>query len=148
MASHAISPDRFESWYGLCRFNSMNLQSLQSVTKNPLGVIGGVCLGMGATFLFGRDGRRHRAIMRDKVKHYAHESTDFMSKATRDLANRSKGIAHGDLGTIRRKSNKQIDILQKHWSPATKLLVGLTSASLASALVCRGMKNMSRVSRR
>jgi hypothetical protein len=82
--------------------------------------ISGVGVGLGVSALFGTNGGRNRALLRDKVVHYGHETSDFVTKASRDLANRSKGLLHPK----RDGENTKLDILQSNWAPATKLLVG------------------------
>ena len=54
----------------------------------------GIALGAAGAFMFDpQQGRRRRALVRDKFVRGMHESRDFADAASRDIANRSQGIA-------------------------------------------------------
>ena len=59
--------------------------------------------GVGALIMFIFDpdnGRRRRALARDKVVHYGHEAVDAVEGAARDLRNRAQGIAAEARGAV------------------------------------------------
>ena len=61
-----------------------------------------VASGALAMFLLDPEmGRRRRALMRDKSMKYAHQAQRRVSKRSKDLRNRAKGLAH-DLRAERR----------------------------------------------
>lgn len=57
-------------------------------------------LGAAVVALSGRDGRRRRAVMRDKLIHGLHEVRDAADVSARDLGNRARGAAAGVKGAI------------------------------------------------
>lgn len=78
----------------------MNRQSWKS-----LGTVGlGAGLGAGLMYLLDpTGGRRRRAMARDKAIHTYHRGSDALRKSTRDLGNRSKGLAAGVRSRLRRE---------------------------------------------
>jgi uncharacterized membrane protein len=107
--------------------------------------------GIGAALMYFLDpdrGARRRALVRDKVKHAAHVTSDSANTARRDIANRTRGV----IARVRRGSNgepmqdnlveshaderetpgnRELDILQENWSPATRVLSGAAGGILA-----------------
>jgi gas vesicle protein len=58
------------------------------------GVATGLFLGALAMFIFDpQQGRRRRALARDKMVHYGKEAGDFVSGTAKDLSNRAYGVA-------------------------------------------------------
>lgn len=104
-----------------------------------------VGLGLGAGIMYLMDpnvGRRRRAIARDKSKHYLHEAEDAMSKATRDLSNRTRGVVAETRKAIRNRElphlTSQFEFGKENWSPAARLIgttigLGLTAAGFRAS---------------
>lgn len=110
----------------------------------------GAALGAGATLLLDpARGRRRRALVRDKAVHLGHAGRDSAEKALRDLRNRSIGVAHEGRKRIRERDfslpemssgspeRQRIDVLQRNWAPATRLLVGGCGLALCGAGLAR-----------
>ena len=54
----------------------------------------GIALGAASAFMFDpQQGRRRRALVRDKLVHGVHQGRDFADTASRDIRNRSQGVA-------------------------------------------------------
>jgi uncharacterized membrane protein len=115
--------------------------------------------GIGAALMYFLDpdrGARRRALVRDKFVHAAHVTGDTASTAGRDIANRTRGViarvrsstsngeeladhiveSHADERNelVRREDepeNRELDILQENWSPATRVLSGAAGGILA-----------------
>jgi len=57
------------------------------------GLATGFALGALAMFILDPEqGRRRRALVRDKAVHYGHEVSDLASGASKDLRNRARGV--------------------------------------------------------
>lgn len=110
----------------------------------------GAGLGAGAALLLDpASGRRRRALLRDKADHLAHLGRDSAGRAARDLRNRSVGTVHEgrrrlrdrdlSLGELspRRPRRERIDLLQRNWAPATRMLVGGLGLALCGAGLAR-----------
>jgi len=66
------------------------------------GLASGFALGALAMFILDPDqGRRRRALVRDKMVHYGNEVSDLASGASKDLRNRAKGVAAETRGLVR-----------------------------------------------
>ena len=66
------------------------------------GLAAGAALGALAMFIFDpQEGRRRRALARDKMVHYGHEVSDLASDTTKDLRNRAFGVAAEARGAVR-----------------------------------------------
>jgi uncharacterized membrane protein len=113
--------------------------------------------GIGAALMYFLDpdrGARRRALVRDKVVHAAHVTGDSASATRRDIANRTRGViarvlpdrstdyssgdnlveGHADDRYADEETtpqNRELDILQDHWSPATRALSGAAGGILA-----------------
>lgn len=112
----------------------------------------GAGIGAGAALLLDpARGRRRRALIRDKADHLTHAGRDSAAKALRDLKNRSVGTVHEGRRRLRerdlsmpelstdRPQRDRIDVLQRNWAPATRMLVGGLGLALCGAgLVRRG----------
>jgi gas vesicle protein len=67
-----------------------------------MGVATGLALGAIAMFIFDpQQGRRRRALARDKMAHYSREVGDFATRTTKDLQNRAYGLAKDAEGMVR-----------------------------------------------
>ncbi len=67
-----------------------------------MGVATGLALGAIAMFILDpQQGRRRRALARDKMVHYGREVGDFASRTTKDLSNRAYGLAKEAEGLAR-----------------------------------------------
>jgi gas vesicle protein len=69
--------------------------SAGTVTGVTVGAIGALALGAGLMFLLDpAQGRRRRALLRDKTYSAARRSADYAERTGRHLANRASGMAH------------------------------------------------------
>ena len=65
------------------------------------GLATGVAIGAAAMFIFDPDqGRRRRALARDKAVHYGKEAGDFATGTAKDLRNRARGVAAETRGAV------------------------------------------------
>lgn len=110
----------------------------------------GAGIGAGAALLLDpARGRRRRALIRDKADHLTHAGRDSAAKALRDLKNRSVGTVHEGRRRLRERDlsmpelstdapqRERIDVLQRNWAPATRLLVGGLGLALCGAGLAR-----------
>jgi hypothetical protein len=66
-----------------------------SVAGMTAGALGALALGAGLMFLLDpNQGRRRRALIRDKTYGYARRTADYAERTGRHLANRASGMAH------------------------------------------------------
>ncbi len=71
------------------------------IAKIALAAAIGAGVGALAMFIFDPDnGRRRRAIARDKVVHYGNEAVDAVEGAARDLRNRAQGVVAEARGAV------------------------------------------------
>lgn len=69
--------------------------------KVPGTAIAAASLGVATMYwLDPQQGKRRRAIARDKALHLAHATADLAGKASRDLRNRSRGLGHEVIGAV------------------------------------------------
>jgi len=62
----------------------------------------GYLLGALTMFVFDpQQGRRRRALVRDKMVQYGNEASDFVSGTAKDLRNRAQGVAAETRGMVR-----------------------------------------------
>ena len=67
-----------------------------------MGVATGLALGAFAMFIFDpQQGRRRRALARDKMVHYGKQVGDFATATSKDLTNRAYGLAKETEGMVR-----------------------------------------------
>ena len=67
-----------------------------------LGIATGLAVGALAMFIFDpQQGRRRRAIARDKAMHYGREAGKIVSSTSQDLKNRAYGLAKETEGMVR-----------------------------------------------
>ena len=67
-----------------------------------LGVATGLAVGAFAMFILDpQQGRRRRALARDKAAHYGREVGNFVSTTSQDLKNRAYGLAKEAEGMVR-----------------------------------------------
>jgi gas vesicle protein len=66
------------------------------------GLAAGVALGTLGMFIFDpKEGRRRRALARDKAVHYGREASDFATGTAKDLRNRAYGVAAETRSAVR-----------------------------------------------
>ena len=66
------------------------------------GLATGLAVGAAAMFIFDPDqGRRRRALARDKAVHYGKEAGDFATGTAKDLRNRAYGVAAETRGMVK-----------------------------------------------
>ncbi len=123
-------------------------------------MLAGMGLGAGLMYLFDpRMGRRRRAFVRDKVIHLGHEVQDVADVVRRDMSNRARGLASGDLSVLAGGKRALQDPLRGGWSPTARTLMtglgaglflwGLTrhaptaciAGTLGAALAAEGITN-------
>lgn len=110
----------------------------------------GVGLGASAALLLDpQRGRRRRALVRDKAVHLGTAGRHSAGKTWRDLRNRTVGIGHVGRRRLRerdlsmpslsrdRPQRQRIDVLQNHWAPATRMLVGGVGLALCGVALSR-----------
>lgn len=72
-----------------------------SSTPFLIGVAAGFALGALAMFILDPDqGRRRRALARDKIVHYQRRASDMVSGTAKDLGNRAYGMAAETRGMV------------------------------------------------
>ena len=68
------------------------------------GLATGLAVGAAAMFILDPDqGRRRRALARDKMAHYGNEASDAISGTAKDLRNRAYGVAAETRGAVQEK---------------------------------------------
>jgi len=102
--------------------------------------------GFGAALMYLLDpemGRKRRALARDKMLKTANKTAEVVDATSRDIKNRAvglvaeaKGRLNEKLGTtdgLEQQENtwRQLDFLQKNWSPATRFVAGAAGGFLA-----------------
>lgn len=90
-------------------------------------MLAGLGLGAGLMYLFDpRQGRRRRALARDKIVRMAHQAEDAVDVVTRDMKNRARGLASGDLSVLAGGKRALSNPLRGGWSPSARaLMLGL-----------------------
>jgi gas vesicle protein len=74
---------------------------IDDIAKIALAAAIGAGVGALAMFIFDPDnGRRRRALARDKMVHYGKEAVDAVESAARDLRNRAQGVAAEARGAV------------------------------------------------
>lgn len=79
-------------------------------------VTGVLALGAGAGLMYLLDplgGRRRRALVKDKLRHGAHEAGDTVSAAASDVSNRARGLAAEALGRFRHEEPDDEQLAQR-----------------------------------
>ena len=73
-----------------------------------MGVATGLALGALAMFIFDpQQGRRRRALARDKMVHYGKQVGELASSTSQDLKNRAYGLAKEAEGLVRERTGGQ-----------------------------------------
>ncbi len=89
--------------------------------------------GLGAGLMYVLDpqmGRRRRAVARDRAVHLAHEARDAAGTVARDMSNRARGLAAGDLSVLVGGKRALRNPLRGGWSPSGRTLLGLAGGGL------------------
>jgi hypothetical protein len=89
--------------------------------------------GLGAGLMYILDpqaGRRSRALARDKAVRLAHEARDAASVVGKDMKNRARGLASGDLSVLAGGKRALSNPLRGGWSPSARALMGLLGGGL------------------
>jgi hypothetical protein len=95
--------------------------------------LAGAGLGAGLMYVFDPDmGRRRRALARDQAVHLAHEAQDAAGVVARDVSNRAKGLASGDLSVLAGGKRALQNPLRGGWSPSGRALMGLLGGGLCA----------------
>jgi hypothetical protein len=73
-----------------------------------LRVLGALGIGALAMYFFDpENGRRRRALARDKYMHYRKEATEYAQSTAQDLRNRAQGLAAEARDAIERRSGER-----------------------------------------
>jgi gas vesicle protein len=73
-----------------------------STTTFMTGFASGLFVGALAMFIFDPEqGRRRRALARDKMVRYGNDVSDYVSSTAKDLSNRAYGVAKETEGVVR-----------------------------------------------
>jgi gas vesicle protein len=73
-----------------------------STTTFLTGFASGLFVGALAMFIFDPEqGRRRRALARDKMVRYGNDVSDYVSSTAKDLSNRAYGVAKETEGVVR-----------------------------------------------
>src|SRR5438045_5288141 len=79
-----------------------------STTTFLLGAATGLFLGALAMFIFDpQQGRRRRALVRDKMVRYGNDVSDYVGATAKDLGNRAYGVAKETEGLVRKQTGAQ-----------------------------------------
>jgi hypothetical protein len=107
-------------------------------------LIQGLGIGIGGTYFWDpRMGRQRRARLSDQATRLKHESREFLNDALEDLRNRSRGFAIESRKQLFPRENRRPDIVQDHWLPGTRLVVGTGAGlMLARGLFRRGFTGL------
>jgi hypothetical protein len=96
-----------------------------------LSLLAGMGLGAGLMYLFDpQQGRRRRALARDKAVSLAHQAQDAAEAVAKDLRNRAQGLASGDLSVLAGGKRALQNPLRGGWSPAGRALMTGLGAGL------------------
>jgi hypothetical protein len=92
--------------------------------NDAISLLAGAGLGAGLMYAFDPQmGRRRRAQVRDKAVHLAHDARDVASTVARDVKNRAKGLASGDLSVLAGGKQALHNPLRGGWSPTARALM-------------------------
>lgn len=105
--------------------------------KRTMSFLTAAGLGAGLMYFFDeRSGRRRRAFVRDKMIRLSHEMQDACDTIQRDVQNRWRGLAAGDMTVlVGGKNALRGNPLRGSWSPAGRAMLGL----LGGGLFLRGL---------
>src|SRR5438874_12205809 len=91
----------------------------------------GMGLGAGLMYVFDPQmGRRRRALARDKAVRLAHEAQDTAEVVRRDMTNRARGLASGDLSVLVGGKQALKHPFRGGWSPSARALMVAGGAGL------------------
>lgn len=80
--------------------------------NNPVKLLSGMSLGAALMYLLDPDkGERRRAVLRDKLVHYSHETGDAADVTARDLSNRVRGLV-AEIGNLFELADVPDEILE------------------------------------
>ncbi len=124
-------------------------------------MLAGMGLGAGLMYAFDpRMGRRRRTLARDKMVRTAHQVQDAADVVARDMKNRARGLASGDLSVLVGGKRALRKPFRGGWSPAARaamtglgaglFLYGLTrsaptaciAGTVGFALAAEGLTNL------
>jgi gas vesicle protein len=89
-----------------------------STTPFLTGLASGLFLGVLAMFIFDPEqGRRRRALARDKMVRYGNDLSDFVSGTAKDLSNRAYGVAKETEGMVRKTAGSEKAPAQNEQNP-------------------------------
>jgi len=93
--------------------------------------LAGAGLGAGLMYILDpQQGRRRRALARDKAVSLAHEVQDTAEVVARDASNRARGLASGDVSVLVGGKRALEDPLSGGWSPTARVLMGMAGGGL------------------
>ena len=94
-------------------------------------LLAGAGLGAGLMYLLDPQmGRRRRALARDQMAHLAHEAKDAAGVVAKDMKNRARGLAAGDLSVLAGGKRALQNPLRGGWSPTARALMAALGGGL------------------
>src|SRR5215216_690884 len=102
--------------------------------KHGWTILAGAGAGAGLMYLLDPNmGNRRRALMRDQFVGAASRADDAFGKTWRDARNRAQGLISEVRGASKRsRGDRPLDVLQDHWAPATRAMMGVLGGGLAA----------------
>src|SRR5881394_1138867 len=96
--------------------------------------LAGAAVGAGMMFVLDpQQGRRRRALARDKVVKLSHEAEEAAEVVARDLSNRVHGLASGDWTVLAGGRRAIQNPLRGGWSPSARGLMTMMGGGLLLA---------------
>ena len=93
--------------------------------------LAGASFGAGLMFMLDpQQGRRRRALARDQAVRLAHDAEDAAGVVDRDMRNRARGLASGDLSVLAGGKRALANPLRGSWSPSARAVMGLLGGGL------------------
>jgi len=93
--------------------------------------LAGAGVGAGLAYVLDpQQGRRRRALGRDKAVSLAHKARDAAEVVAKDARNRARGLASGDLSVLAGGKRALSHPLSGSWSPSARALMGLAGGGL------------------
>jgi hypothetical protein len=99
--------------------------------RRGIAMLAGMGLGAGLMYVLDpRMGRRRRALARDRAVRMGHRAQEAVDVVTRDMRNRARGLASGDLSVLAGGKRALSNPLRGGWSPSARALMAGFGAGL------------------
>jgi gas vesicle protein len=96
----------------------MRYRDDDSSTMLLTGIAAGLFLGALAMFIFDpQQGRRRRALARDKAVRYTSDIGEYVAGTAKDLSNRTYGVAKEAEGLVRDKMGSETPVARNEQNP-------------------------------